>query len=603
MVAGGRLCSEEEGLGGEVHVGVIPQLVIQVDDVQDVEQLALVLVEALYLDVENGVGIQHHAVLPGHIGGEAALVLPLDGLQSVQDGLVILVLLQVPDGIGMEEVVIPAGTLPNQSVQLGVDLGQPAAVVHAVGDVLELLRTHGVGVMEHILLQNIRVEGGDTVDGVAGAYAQIGHPDLAVPDDGHFGHLFLVAGEALLQLALVAGGDLLQDLPDPGQETLDQALGPALQRLGQDGVVGVGHRLGDDIPGVVPAVPLHIHQDTHQFGDDQSGMGVVDLEDVLLVEVAQGAILGAVLAHDGLDGSGDKEILLLQAQRLALVVVVIGIEHLGDDLSHGLLLHRLEILALGVVGHIHGDGALGVPEAQGIGVLGLIAGDLHIPGDGQDGGIAHMLRVVHPALVPVVHHTAAEADLLGLVHLGNEPGVAQAQPVVGLLHLASIYDLLLEDAQLIANRIAGGRDLQGGHGVQITGGQAAQTAVAQAGIRLLLKKIGGRVPKVLQRLLQGVQQTQIVGVLLQRAPHEKFHGQVVDLTLLVLPDPVSGLHLMGRHDVPQHQGAGLEDVVGTGILHVASEVAAEFSDYHLGKLGFTVFSHFFAPVSFFMIIK
>ena len=106
-----------------------------------------------------------------------------------------------------------------------------------------------------------------------------------------------------------------------------------------------------------------------------------------------------------------------------------------------------------------------------------------------------MLRVVHPALVPVVHHTAAEADLLGLVHLGNEPGVAQAQPVVGLLHLASIYDLLLEDAQLIANRIAGGRDLQGGHGVQITGGQAAQTAVAQAGIRLLLKRSEAEYPR------------------------------------------------------------------------------------------------------------
>ena len=71
----------------------------------------------------------------------------------------------------------------------------------------------------------------------------------------------------------------------------------------------------------------------------------------------------------------------------------------------------------------------------------------------------------------------------------------------------------------------------------------------------------------------------------------------MDLPLLVLPDPVPGLHLVGGHDVPQHQSAGLEDVVGTGVLHVASEVAVEFSDYHFGKLGFTVFSHFCAPVS------
>ena len=77
----------------------------------------------------------------------------------------------------------------------------------------------------------------------------------------------------------------------------------------------------------------------------------------------------------------------------------------------------------------------------------------------------------------------------------------------------------------------------------------------------------------------------------------------MDLSLLILPDSVPGLHLMGGHDVPQYQSAGLKDVVGTGVLYIASEVAVEFSDYHFGKLGFTVFSHFVAPVSFFMVIK
>jgi len=40
--------------------------------------------------------------------------------------------------------------------------------------------------------------------------------------------------------------------------------------------------------------------------------------------------------------------------------------------------------------------------------------------------------------------------------LGDEPGVAQAKPVVGQLHLLAVNDLLLEDAQLIADGIAGG---------------------------------------------------------------------------------------------------------------------------------------------------
>mgnify|MGYP006922401481 CR=1 FL=1 len=36
-----------------------------------------------------------------------------------------------------------------------------------------------------------------------------------------------------------------------------------------------------------------------------------------------------VLAHDGLDRGGDEEVLLAQAQALALIVVVLGVEH--DD--------------------------------------------------------------------------------------------------------------------------------------------------------------------------------------------------------------------------------------------------------------------------------
>ena len=57
MIAGRCLGPEEEGLGGEVHVGIVPQLVVQMDDVQHVEQLPLVLVQPLHLDIKEGVGV------------------------------------------------------------------------------------------------------------------------------------------------------------------------------------------------------------------------------------------------------------------------------------------------------------------------------------------------------------------------------------------------------------------------------------------------------------------------------------------------------------------------------------------------------------------
>ena len=191
----------------------------------------------------------------------------------------------------------------------------------------------------------------------------------------------------------------------------------------------------------------------------------------------------------------------------------------------------------------------------------------------------------------MVHPLAAEADLLGLIHLGDEPGVAQAQPVVGLLHLLAVHDLLLEDAQLVADGIAGSGDLQGGHGVQVAGGQTAQAAVAQAGVRLLLKQVGGREAQVLQRVLQGIQKAQIVGVLFQGTAHQKFQRQVVDLALLALPHLIACLHLVAGHDVTEHQCAGLEHMVGGGVIHVAPKVAAELADDHLGKLGLGIFSH------------
>ena len=98
-------------------------------------------------------------------------------------------------------------------------------------------------------------------------------------------------------------------------------------------------------------------------------------------------------------------------------------------------------------------------------MLRAVAGDLHVLGHGQHHIIPGVLYPVAAQRVPLVLHLAAEADLFGLVHFGDEPGVAQPQPVVGQLHLLAVHDLLLEDAQLIADGIAGGRDLQRSHGV------------------------------------------------------------------------------------------------------------------------------------------
>ncbi len=59
-------------------------------------------------------------------------------------------------------------------------------------------------------------------------------------------------------------------------------------------------------------------------------------------------------------------------------------------------------------------------------------------------------------------------------------------------------DFLVEDAELVADPVTDGRDLQGGQGIHVTGGQAAQTAVAEARLFLLFQQV------VQAQFLQGV---------------------------------------------------------------------------------------------------
>ena len=93
--------------------------------------------EPLHLNVEDGVRVQLHAPGPLGMGGEGRLVGPLDGTQPLQNRGVIGIVIQLFQGLGVQQIVVPAGQVPDQAVQSGVDLTEPAAVVNAVGDVPE----------------------------------------------------------------------------------------------------------------------------------------------------------------------------------------------------------------------------------------------------------------------------------------------------------------------------------------------------------------------------------------------------------------------------------------------------------------------------------
>ena len=172
-VGRGRLGSKQQGDGPR---GPVPRLDLPVlpDDVQGVHLLALVLVQPLDLDVEDGILLQRHT-LPLLEGlAQGPLLLLLDGKQLLQGRCVVLVG-QQPFQLG--GVLLPArADFPRDPLaQLRVAVQQPPAEGDAVCLVVELLRVQLGKGLQLGLLQNLRVQAGHAVDREAVVDVQVGH--------------------------------------------------------------------------------------------------------------------------------------------------------------------------------------------------------------------------------------------------------------------------------------------------------------------------------------------------------------------------------------------------------------------------------------------
>ena len=69
------------------------------------------------------------------------------------------------------------------------------------------------------------------------------------------------------------------------------------------------------------------------------------------------------------------------------------------------------------------------------------------------------------------------------------PGIAEPQPLVGLLDLPAVDDLLVEDAELVADAVAERGDLERRERIDEACRQAPEAAVAQSGLLLLAQQL------------------------------------------------------------------------------------------------------------------
>ena len=448
--------------------------------------LTLVFVQTLYLCIKYTVGIQDETALFLDELGETLLVFLLDLAQLFQNSLVISENVQLFQLAAVLQETV-ADLVTQQLGQTRVGLIQPSPVCDTVGDVLELVRGVQIFFVEYAVLDDLRVQLGNAVDAVRCHNAQGSHVDLVVLDNGHPCGSCAVAAVALHQTCAVAVVDLHDDLEDSRHDLFYQVYIPLFQCLSHYGVVGISEGVGDDVPCTIPGIAAVVQQDTHQFRNCQSRVGVVDVDGNLFVQVFQCAVYVHVVVYDITDGCGAQEILLAQTQGLALQVVVVRVQHLGDRICHGVPGQCLFIVALVEFLHVKA-GCLCLPQTQGRNAGAAIAGDIHIIRDGDNSVVVDMGDVV-VRILPVFLDIALEVYFDRLVRLRIQPDAAARQPVVRFLGLPAVLQDLLEDTVLIADGVTGCRDLLGCHSVQIAGSQTAQTAVAQTCVRLALKDV------------------------------------------------------------------------------------------------------------------
>ncbi len=375
----------------------------------------------------------------------------------------------------------------------------------------------------------------------------------------------------------VAAVDLLDDLIDAGEEQTEDVCRPALKSFLHDRVVGVSEGLGDDLPGVVPAVTALVEADPHEFRNAEGRVRVVDVDGHLLRDAVDGLVVAQVALDDVLQGGGNEEVLLTKSQHLAFRMVVRGVEDLADGLGHCLLLDRTDVVALVEQAHVEAR-SVRFPQTKDGDALAVFAGDVHVIGDRDDrSGVRHLRGVV--TILPAALDVATELDVEGLIGFRGEPYIAAGKPEVRKFGLPAVDDLLLEDAVLIKDAIAHGGVTAGGKAIQVAGCETAEAAVAEARVRFaFIKHVEGEA-EVFQCFFGDLGEVHVVEVVLEGTSKKEFHAEVVDrLCVFGAVELVTEVVPLMSELVFAHDGNGLVVLLVSRLFRGDTENVSELGD-------------------------
>ena len=455
---------------------------------------------ALDLYIEHELLGNVHALRGADVRGELALLLQLDGVEEHGE-LVAHVLAQIADAVKItQEALADLGA--DELGELRVAEPEPAARCDAVRNVHDAAGVFLVPRAEEIVPEDLAVDLRTAVHLAGHIHRKIGHARLIIADD-----VEIRAGELLLQALF----DLQENVADLRHNTAQKIHIPALERFAHDGVVRVGENAAGDSKGAVKVDALG-HEQTDELGDGHGGMGIVELHGDELAEALKIAVAGGFVgAQDVLQRRAREEVLLLDAQTLALDGAVVRVEDAGDVLGTVFLRERALVILRVERVKVELPLGLALPETERCNVVGMIADDRRIVRHGE-------------------HGLVGEADADGVLLAAEAPGIAVLFPVVGGFLLRAVFKALLEKTEAVAQAVAAQRHAAGGGAVHIARGKTAQTAVAESRVLDLLKT--GEIDAALgKHPAHFVENAEIEKVIVYEPPDKILGGEIIRLAL------------------------------------------------------------------------
>ena len=548
--------------------------------------LPLVFVQALGLDVEERLRVERDPRPPVDERGQVALCGQLHLPPLPAEPRIVGQRLELAELVQAAQPSIADAAGDQRGERRGANRHE-APRRHAVGDVAEFLGPQLREVAQHRLHEQFGMQPRHAVHAVAPHRREVGHADIALArlvDDRQTRHSGVVARICRADVGEEARIDLVDDLEVAREDPAEEVHRPCLQRLGQQRVIRVRKGVPRDVPRGVPAHLVPVHQKAHQLGDGDRRMRVVELHRPLFVELLEGPLQRHLQPNHVLQRAGDEEVLLLQPKRLALGYFVVWIEHLGDVLRVHLVFDGAVVVAMVEGVEIERLDRFRLPQAQVVACADSVPEDRRVVGHALDHRLGNPAHAVPAFMVGPRFRAAAELHVVGDLGPDNLPGIAEAKPLVGDLHLPAVPDRLVEDAELVADAVADRRHFERRERVHVARGQATQAAVAEAGFLFLLDQFVEAQAKVRDRLTRRLDDAEVQQIVRQMGPGQILRREIRDDPRVTLVVRLEGADAASKHAVADGQcECGVRIVARRG-LRQAGEAAEQVVEERLFQI-------------------